>query len=194
MKICVMQGTFNPIHNAHIELAKYVQEKYDFDEIIFIPAYNPPHKEIELAEHRLKMTEIATEGYPCFKVSEIEYKRGGISYTYLTILELYKIHKPEGKINFIIGTDAFKNIETWYKAEELKNLLKFLVFPREYAFSAEEIYNLKNKGYDFEMMKHPYMDISSTNLRKIIKDKKDTTGLLNDKVRKYIDKYGLYSI
>ena len=124
MKLCVFQGTFNPIHNAHLRVAKYVLNKYDFDKLLFIPAYKPPHKKYDdnMSIHRLNMVKLAIEDEHNSKieVSDIEYKREGKSYTYLTICELYKKYEIEGKINFIIGTDAFKDIENWYEADKLK--------------------------------------------------------------------------
>jgi nicotinate-nucleotide adenylyltransferase len=94
MKLCVFQGTFNPIHNAHLRVAKYVLNKYDFDKLLFIPAYKPPHKKYDdnMSVHRLNMVKLAVEDEHNSKieVSDIEYKREGKSYTYLTICELYK--------------------------------------------------------------------------------------------------------
>ena len=193
MKICVFQGTFNPIHTAHTDVAEYIKNKYDFDKIIFIPAYNPPHKDVALAQDRFNMVKLALENKNGFEVSDIEYKRGGISYTYLTIKELYEIYDIEDKINFIIGTDAFKNIESWYEADKLKELVKFLVFNRKYVFTQKEIYNLSDKGYDFEIMDLPFNDVSSSELREIIKNGGNTKGKLDNKVEEYIKKHGLYT-
>ena len=87
MELCVFQGTFNPIHNAHLRVAEYVLNKYNFDKLVFIPAANPPHKDCDLnfSLHRLKMAELAVRTNPKFAVSDIEYRRDGKSYTYLTI-------------------------------------------------------------------------------------------------------------
>ena len=132
MKLCVFQGTFNPIHNAHLDMAKFVLNKYDFDKIIFIPAFKPPHKEYDkgLSRHRLNMVRLATADDERFDVSDIEYKSDRTSYTYLTIKELYTKYEIDDKIYFIIGTDAFEKIDTWYEAEKLKKLVKFIVFNR----------------------------------------------------------------
>jgi nicotinate-nucleotide adenylyltransferase len=92
MKLCVFQGTFNPIHNAHLNMAQYVIDNFGFDKILFIPAAKPPHKTYDenFSIHRLNMVKIAVEGNEHFDVSDIEYKRNSKSYTYLTIQELYK--------------------------------------------------------------------------------------------------------
>ena len=114
MKLCVFQGTFNPIHRAHLQVADYVSKNYDFDKILFIPAFKPPHKDYDpkMSFHRFNMVKLAAQGKLNFDVSDIEFRSDNKSYTYNTIRELYKIYDIEGKINFIIGTDAFEKIES----------------------------------------------------------------------------------
>lgn len=188
MKLCVFQGTFNPVHNAHLLMANHVLNNYGFDKIIFIPAFKPPHKDYDesLSLHRLNMVKLATEDNPKFEVSDIEYKKDQKSYTYLTILELYKKYGTDDKINFIIGTDAFKKIDSWYEADKLKPLLKFIVFKRE----NEPKLNIKNCDYEYTTM--PFYDISSTEIRDNIKSGKDISNLVTEKVKRYIEENGLY--
>lgn len=192
MKLCVFSGTFNPIHKAHLKMGEYVMGKYDFDKILFIPAYHPPHKTYEenMSLHRLKMVELAIKEYPKFQLSDIEYKREGKSYTYLTICELYRQYKIDGKIKFIIGTDAFKKIETWYETDKLKKLVDFIVFVREN--EDVNLENLKDKGYNFEFAKMKFIDISSTELRKKIKNGEPVNKIITKEVEEYINRYGLY--
>ena len=194
MKLCVFQGTFNPIHVAHLKMADYVLENYGFDKIIFIPAYRPPHKnyDITLTPHRFKMVELAALSNPNFKVSDIEYKKERNSYTYLTILELYKKYNIEGKINFIIGTDAFKKIDTWYESDKLKELVNFIVFVRENELDNKKYQELKEKGYNFTFAKMNFQDISSSNIRKNIQEGHDISEFVTDKVKGYIEQNGLY--
>jgi len=196
MKLCVFQGTFNPIHNAHLRLADYVLEKYGFDRLLFIPAFNPPHKDYDgtMSFHRFNMVKLAVEdkNNPKLEVSDIEYKRGGKSYTYLTICELYEKYDIEGKIYFIIGTDAFKHIESWYEADKLKELVKFIVFKRENNFSPLGYNYLKDKGYDFVFEDLEFEDISSTGIREIVKNNQNADGLINKRVEEYIEKNELY--
>ena len=194
MKLCVFQGTFNPIHVAHLKMADFVLKNYGFDKIIFIPAYRPPHKnyDITLTPHRLKMVELAALSNPNFKVSDIEYKNERNSYTYLTILELYKKYDIEGKINFIIGTDAFKKIDTWYEADKLKKLVNFIVFVRENELDNKKYRELKEKGYNFTFAKMDFQDISSSDIRKNIREGNDISKFVTDKVKGYIEQNGLY--
>lgn len=190
MKLCVFQGTFNPIHNAHLKMAEFVLTHYGFDKIIFIPAFKPPHKDCDenIAQHRLKMVQIATKDNPNFVVSDIEYQNNRKSYTYLTIKELYEQYDIDGKINFIIGTDAFKKIETWYEIDKLKKLLHFIVFRRENEIDDVIFSRLKSNGYDFEFTSMEFVDISSTQIRK----ESSIDELVPKEVKEYIEENGLY--
>lgn len=188
--ICIFPGTFNPIHNAHLMMAEYALKNYNFDKIIFIPAYLPPHKEIQknLAAHRLEMVKLATKNNPKFEVSDIEYTREGKSYSLLTVNEIIRQNNIDGKLNFIIGTDAFVKLDTWYKAEELKKLVHFIVFPRK-GDGNEAIYSdFRKNGWDFEITNMEFVDISSTEIRE--KHKNYT----NEKVEDYIKAHGLYTM
>lgn len=182
MAICIFPGTFNPIHEGHLKMAEFALKKYNFEKIIFIPAYLPPHKEIkqDLAEHRYNMVQLAIKDNPYFEISDIEYKSEGKSYSLITVKKIIEQYCIKSRLNFIIGTDAFSKIESWYKATELKELVHFIVFPRK----GSEINN-KN-DWDYELTEMNYVDISSTEIRK---------GLLQDKnVEGYIKKHGLYKL
>ena len=194
MKLCVFQGTFNPIHNAHLRVAQYVCSKYNFDKFLFIPAYLPPHKnsDTNFANARFEMVKLATQDNPMFEFSDIEFKRGGKSYSYLTIKELYDLHEITDKIHFIIGTDAFKYIESWYESDNLKKLVKFIVFIRDENFNPKSFDYLKEKGYDFEFETLDFWDISSTNIRQKIKSEENIENFVPKKVKEYILNHGLY--
>ena len=192
MKLCIFSGTFNPIHKAHLKMAEYVLSNCGFDKIIFIPAYKPPHKSYDpnMSQHRYNMVKLATQNNPRFEVSDIEFKSEGKSYSYLTALQLYKQYKIDGKIHFIIGTDAFEKIESWYESNKFKKIVDFIVFIRE-----NEKVNLdyfKEKGYNFEFTQMPFVDISSTELRNRIQNGLPISNLVTKEVEEYIYKNGLY--
>ena len=194
MELCLYQGTFNPIHNAHLRAAEYVLEHCNVDKILFIPAFIPPHKSCNDFEavHRLNMVKLATDSNSRFEVSDIEFKLGGKSYTYRTICALYKKYAPNNKIKFIIGTDAFKLIESWCETDKLKELVHFLVFLRENDFSGKELYKLKEKGYEFEIMPLTFEDISSTAIREMAAKGLDLSKFVPQKVEEYIRQNELY--
>ena len=188
MNLCIFPGTFNPIHNAHIKMAEFVLEKFGFDKIIFIPSYLPPHKEIDinLARHRFNMVKLAISNNKNFEISDIEYQSEGKSYSLITVKKIIEQYNIKGRLNFIIGTDAFINLDSWYKADELKGLVHFIVFPRR-GDGNNEIYNdFRQNGWDFELVDCMFMDISSTEIRNIrISD-------VSKNVEDYIKEYGLY--
>ena len=198
MKLCLFQGTFNPIHNAHIQVCDFAKNSFAFDKILVIPAARPPHKDFDegYSLHRLEMAKLAVKGREYLEVSDIEFQREGLSYTYLTIKELYLKYKIDGKISFIIGTDAFKNIETWYESDKLKELLNFILFVREDddSLKADEkcLQRLREKGYNYTVMKMPFVDISSTEIRHNVSNSLPIKKLVPKEVGKYIEKYGLY--
>ena len=182
MAICIFSGTFNPIHNGHLKMAKYALDKYDFEKIIFIPAYLPPHKEIDknLATHRYNMVKLAIQNNPRFEISDIEYLSEGKSYSLITVKKIIEQYCIKDRLNFIIGTDAFAKIDTWYKADELKKLVHFIVFPRR-----GDIISNKD-SWDYELTDMEFVDISSTEIR--LGNKIDTN------VEGYIKEHGLYRI
>ena len=185
MKICIFPGTFNPIHIAHIKMAQFVLAKYNFEKIIFIPSYIPPHKNIDhnISKHRFNMVKLVTDKNPKFDISDIEYKSEGKSYTLIKEKKIREQYGIQDKLNLIIGTDAFLNIKTWYKADELKDLVHFIVFPRGYDIINDEDF----KGYSYELVNSDKIDISSTELRQ-----NHTSGTIRE-VEDYINKNELYN-
>lgn len=132
MRIGLLGGTFNPIHNGHLYVAEAVRKKLHLDLILFIPSGNPPHKndeKIPPAEHRLEMTRLALLGHPHFELSDIEAKRSGKSYSVETLSKLKRFY-PKDRLFFIIGTDAFFEFATWREPERLLSLCDFVVVTR----------------------------------------------------------------
>lgn len=199
MSICIYPGTFNPIHNGHIEIAKHAVKKFNFDKVVFIPAFRPPHKDTEEfdsenAIHRLNMVELAVKEYEYFDVSAIEYTRNKPSYSYDTVKQLYEILKPSERINFIIGTDAFIQIKTWMNTDKLKDLVNFILFIRENDFDETPFLELKKEGYLYSLMEMPFIDISSSDVRERIKQNKDICDIVPIKTAEYIKNNNVYKI
>jgi len=194
MKYCVFSGTFNPIHNAHLSMAQKVLDEYNFDEILFIPAYIQPHKNLAYckrsAPYRMEMMKLALREYPKFKLDTTEFDRKGLSYTYVTILDLYKkLPDIDGKINFVIGTDAFLNIYSWQDAKKLVKLVDFIVLIRD----ENELEKCKKlKGVNFRVLQSDKVNISSTMVRDMVRDRQDISELVPHAVQTYIEKNHLY--
>lgn len=188
---CYYFGTFNPVHLGHIKTADAVKKLFNFDKIIFVPAYNPCHKD-ECADSTDRLNMLKLIENDNLEVSDIEFKLPKPSYSYRTIEELLKNKKENEKINFIIGFDAFKDIEKWKNPEFLKENVHFIVLKRK-GENREEIEKLKDKGYDFIITDEiDTVDISSSEIRQKIISGEDIKGLVDEKVKRYIVKNGLY--
>ena len=221
MRIGLLGGTFNPIHNCHLQIALEIQERFPLDQVLFIPSGIPPHKveaDIPSGAHRLEMTRLAVVPYPRFKVSDIEVGRSGPSYSVDTLRAL--LPKLEGEAFFILGVDAFLEIETWKEPEHLLTLCHFIVVSRpEHPFSslrqiplidpddttllkkidAGEIDRLTlipssipgAKSLTFFKV-HPCL-MSATNVRKRLREGTSLKNFLPEAVRSYIMKNNLYA-
>ncbi len=120
-KIGIVGGTFNPIHNVHLLLGEAAREQFGLDRIIYIPSgcsYMKKDDNIPAGELRYQMVKLAIENNPYFTCSRIEIDREGNTYTIDTLMELRKMY-PGDELYLIIGGDTLKQIETWYKAEEI---------------------------------------------------------------------------
>ena len=127
----ILGGTFDPIHYGHLRPAQEVLRALDLAEIRVIPAANPPHRRPPLAtaEQRLRMVELALAGVPGFTVDDREFRRGGPSYTVLT-LESLRREFGERPLCLLMGLDAFEGIETWHRWQRLPELAHFIVMTR----------------------------------------------------------------
>ncbi|MBI5167301.1 MAG: nicotinate-nucleotide adenylyltransferase [candidate division NC10 bacterium] len=132
-RIGLMGGTFDPIHLGHLRAAEEIYWAFELDQIIFIPAARPAHKDTEKvvsALHRYEMVSLATVFAPYFTVSSIELRRPGRSYSVETVRELLKIYGEGTTLYFIMGVDAFLEIPTWKDAQDLFSLVQVIVTAR----------------------------------------------------------------
>lgn len=188
---CYYFGTFNPVHSGHIKTAKDVLSKLGFSKVVFVPACIPCHKEVSINSFdRLNMLKLVADND--IEVSDIEFKLPKPSYSYRTVQEILKNKKQGEKVNYIIGFDAFKKIESWKNSEYLKNNVHFIVLKRT-GEDRKEIEKLKEKGFDFEITDSiNTIDISSTEIREKVKKGADISGLVDEKVKRYIKENELY--
>ena len=135
MKIGIMGGTFDPIHNGHIMLGRQAYEEYDLDCIWYMPSRIPPHKKdhtITAAKDRLAMTVAAIAPYPYFKLSDFELRRTGRNTYTADTLRLLKEEYPDVEFFFIAGADSIMDIEKWYHPEYVLPAVTFLAAAREH--------------------------------------------------------------
>lgn len=170
-KIGILGGTFNPVHNAHIELAKAAYEQYSLDKVLFMVSPNPPHKAgqtIVDVVHRNNMVKLAIEAYDFFEFSDFEQKREGYIYTAET-LTLLKREFPMNEYYFIVGGDSLNSIDRWYHPEIVLANCVLLASGRDDLFNealSERISQVNEKfNADVRMIKLEKLDVSSTHVR-----------------------------
>ena len=197
-RIGIMGGTFDPIHIGHLVTAEAVRVEYQLDEVIFIPAANPPHKNedsVTKAMHRYIMTAMATYSNPFFHVSAIEMERPGPSYTIDTIYALKKQYSANTDLFFITGADTIQEIPTWDRIEELLGLCHFIAATRQGCkITLEQIKDHFGKlGKEkIHRLNTPELEISSTDIRDKVKNMISIKYLVPESVEKYIYKEKLY--
>ena len=198
MKIGIMGGTFDPIHLGHLATAEAVRELFALDEILFIPAARPPHtlgKRVADERHRLTMTILATRSNKFFKVSDMELRRTGLSYTLDTMNELHKTFGTSTELFFIIGADSLADLSKWYSARELVEKCHFIATTRqgvELDFSAVENFFGAAAREHIHRVTTPGLEISSTDIREKVRLGRSIKYLVPEAVEEYISEEGLY--
>ena len=195
-KIGILGGTFNPIHLAHLYIAYEAKEQLNLDKIIFMPAGSPPHKkdkEITEASLRYIMVSKAIEGYNGFEISSYEIEKQGDSYTYET-LKHFKDNNNE--LFFITGADCLIDIEKWKCPDEIFRLAKLVVFTRA-GYDKDILLLQKNKIQEKYNTEIKFLDIidleiSSSMIRKRLKEGKRVDFFLSKEVLKFIEEKNIY--
>jgi nicotinate-nucleotide adenylyltransferase len=185
-KVCIFGGTFNPPHIGHLIMANEVYHALDFDEIRFMPNAKPPHKEatqLATGEQRLHMLELAVEPFSYFTVESLEIVRGGLSYSFDTIMELQK-QEPQTQFSFLIGADMIAYLDQWYKIDELVKHIQ-LIGVRRPGYD-------EKSAYPVTIIDAPLIDLSSTMLRNRLQQGKDVSLLIPESVQSYIRQEKLY--
>lgn len=195
-KIGILGGTFDPIHLGHLKLASIALNELSLDEVIFIPSgISYMKSNVTDSSHRYAMTELAVKDYPSFSVSDIEIKRQKNSYSYETLEELNRIY-PDADIIFIVGADSFINLDKWkfpgriLRAASLAVLVRDDVSEDFLSAKAEDYKRIFNAKVFF--LHAPQIDISSTNIKKMIKNGESVQDLLAPSVYSYIKEHKLY--
>ncbi len=182
-KTGLLFGSFNPIHHGHLILASYMLEFTDLDEVWFVVSPQNPLKEKNslLADyHRLALVRLAVEDHPKINVSDMEFRMPKPSYSIDTLTWLSEKYDNKEFI-IICGTDIFPHFTKWKNHEEILNQYEMYVYPRPGSGLGDFEGHPKIKVFPA-----PQMDISSSFIRKGIKDKKDMSFWMPDKVHEYI--------
>lgn len=186
-RVCLFGGTFDPIHNAHLRIAREAADKCGLNRVLFVPAGKPPHKEFDSVtpfEDRFRMVEAACEGEASFEASRLEEPTSS-SYSIDTVERLRKELSAGTTLYFLIGSDAFDDIESWKRWDELIRLVKFIVAARpgsEYRVPA---------GAQVIRLDSLALTISSSDIRLRLSAGEETPEL-PDAVCRYIRDHRLY--
>jgi nicotinate-nucleotide adenylyltransferase len=209
-KIGIMGGTFDPVHEGHLAVARTVLARCGLDHLLFVPAFAPPHKHRSLTPfgHRLAMLEAAVGDDPRLSVSALEAERPPPSYTVDTLREL---HRRLGPCQFflIIGADMFAEINLWYRYPELFRLAHLIVvarpgfpladmgarvnaLPGEFSHDPARQFWRREDGFRIFYLPDVAIQVSSSQVRALLAQGRPVTGLLPDPVLDYIREHGLY--
>ena len=197
-RVGIYGGTFAPIHNGHVRAAKAFIEQMKLDYLFIIPAYLPPHKQIDASDdplYRLKMCELAFEDTDGIVISDCEIARGGKSYTYDTLKEL---ERPDTRLFLLLGTDMVLTFDTWYRIEDILKMCYPVYVRRENdALIGNRIVSKITEYYQkygvmFRKIVTDPVELASTDIRKAVREGKDISRLVPARVEKFIKENGLY--
>jgi len=183
---------FDPVHNGHLIAAEAAREACGLRRVMFIPAADPPHKRytgIASAEARAEMVRLAIQDHPCFELSPIELRRAGPSYTVDTLSELRQTLGEKIGLSLIIGADNVTEIGAWHRPDRILSLATVVVVRRPGA-TPDRADPALTRGMRF--VETPFIEISSTDIRRRVREGRSIRYLVPREVENYIYEHGLY--
>jgi nicotinate-nucleotide adenylyltransferase len=200
MRLGVFGGTFDPVHTGHLVLAEQCREQGRLDQVLFVPAARPPHKQetpLTPFHQRVEMLELAIAGQPTFRIDELEKDRPGPSYTVHTLEALRREH-PGSELFLLLGSDTLHDLKHWYQPERIAELAGFFVVlrPDWPSFSVQELADSlrvpDHAALRFHLVQTPLIDISSRDIRRRLAEGRSVRYLLPRGVEAYIFDKHLY--
>ena len=193
MRLALFGGTFDPIHVAHLIIAEFARQQLGANKILFVPSSIPPHKKnnsIASAQHRLMMVKSAIKGNDFFKVSDLEMQRDGTSYTVDTLNEIAGSYRLEKENLFlIVGADNFLDMNSWFEPKRISEICRLVVAGRpDYTIHQ----SIKRQHHDVIFLETPFLDISSSTIREMIRQNQSIKYMVPDNVAEYISTHDLY--
>ena len=200
MRIGIFGGSFDPVHLGHLVMAEQCREQGRLDQLWFMPASVPPHKQNrQLASfaQRVEMLTLALSGQPAFHIKELENERSGPSYTVDTLSQIRKTH-PDDDIYLIIGADTLLDFPNWRQPQRIVELVALLVADRP-GWDMPDVQEVRSrlslsKGVDLrvEVIQMPLINLSSTDIRQRSHDGRSVRYLVPRAVEVYMAEKGLY--
>lgn len=195
-KTGIFGGSFDPVHKGHIIIAQIAKEQMNLDEVIFVPAGNPPHKtdkKLASNEDRFNMLKLATEHIDGFFVSDYELRKTEKSYS-VNLIKHFKEVLNDSELYFIIGADSLYNLPMWYKYEELMEMTNFIVVSRPQVKKENLLdkFSGREKPMRAFFIDDVFVPVSATEIREKVKNGENTDDYLDESVLNYIKIKGLY--
>lgn len=213
-RVAVFGGTFDPVHLGHLIPTVGAAETFNFSQVVFIPAFDPPHKQgavLAPFSHRFAMLALATQPYDRFFVSDLEMGRPGPTYTVDTLREFCR-RNPGAEVYFVLGSDSFSQIETWHRWQELVDLAHLVVLHRTTVWGEElerrvpdSLRNRLTPVTLFQsvpdpppgrkliyLLNHEPFPVSASLIRQRLQAGQTISELVPPEVHRFIVKYGLY--
>lgn len=197
MRLGVLGGTFNPIHNAHMQMAACAKTAMNLDRVLMMVAADPPHKRVSglvSAENRYHMAELAAAGLDGIEICDLELKRPGKSYTIDTLLELKQLY-PDAELVMIIGSDTMQDFLSWHRPRDIIDLCEIACVPRKGLSSADKVAAAtlrKDFGARLTMLPAAAEVISSTDVRNRVECAQPISSIVAKDVEWFIYENGLY--
>jgi len=193
MKVCLFGGTFDPPHIGHLLIAQTVCEAENFDKVLFIPAFSPPHKNsITSVGHRINMIKIAIEDNPKFEYSDVDVARGGTSYTIDSIIDIKnKLNLEKKEIYYLIGSDSLIDLKNWKEPKKILDETKVIVAIRP-GFRPSDIPHWILQDVHFANI--PRFELSSSKIRSRWVEDLTIRYMVTLPIWEYINKNNLYSV
>jgi nicotinate-nucleotide adenylyltransferase len=212
MRIGIFGGTFNPVHLGHLITAEEIRQVFRLDRIVFVPSARPPHKpspHLVAAEHRLEMVRRAIQGNPFFDLSSLEVDRPGYSYSVETVEAFERDLGDRADLSFLLGIDAFLELDSWHAPDRLLRLCHFIIISRP-TYSFEDARSVLSENFGISSAEgaesislpgghHLYFSevtpigISSTLIRSRLRGGRSVKYLLPEPVESYILSHHLYA-
>lgn len=200
-RVGMLGGTFDPIHVGHVAVAQAARSELDLDEVLVVPAGQPPHKldvAMAPAADRLAMVELALADETGLRASRIEIDRAGPSWTIDTVTALHESARAEGHdldLTIILSADAFAALPTWHEPDRLLRLIRVAVAPRPgtAAPSVDALpRGLRDSALGIAILRGPNLDVSATEIRRRVEARRPIDGLVAPAVTRYIEAHHLY--
>ncbi|UCE61703.1 MAG: nicotinate-nucleotide adenylyltransferase [Phycisphaerales bacterium] len=200
-RIALFGGSFDPIHNGHLIIARAIAEQLGLDKVVFLPSARPPHKSpdsLASPAHRASMVELAIEGDALFEFSDFDLSREGPSYTIDTVDHFRRELCEKADLVWIIGADSIEELPTWREVDRLLDACRIVTAARaswektDWGALCQTLGEARVSALRADIVRTPVIEISSTEIRDRLRAGLPIRYLVPAEVRTYIEQHRLY--